>query len=257
MTKKAVAKQEPAGLPAALAEEMAADAGDGRQGVTTQDMAIPFLRILQSGSPQLKKQQGEYIEGASEGDLLNTVTGEIWEGEEGCTVIPCAFQFKYIVWKPRDSGGGFVASHTRDDELPSTEADERGRAITGEGNILTDTAEHYVMIVDAEGHCEQAVITMSSSGLKSSRKWNSMMAQHTIPTSEGVKAAPTYARKYKMTTMGLSNDQGDWSGWSIANDGDVENIDIYRACRAFSKAVNEGSIQAKHVTGTVEGDSVM
>ena len=42
---KEVTKKEN-GLPVALEQEMAGDAGDGAQGITTADMAIPFLRIL-------------------------------------------------------------------------------------------------------------------------------------------------------------------------------------------------------------------
>ena len=68
--KNSVVKKEAAGLPAHLEEEMEADAGDGRQGITTKDLAIPFLRILQKMSPQLSKRDGAYIEGAEE-ELLD------------------------------------------------------------------------------------------------------------------------------------------------------------------------------------------
>ena len=260
MAKNAVAKKEAAGLPADLEQEMEADAGDGRQGITTKDLAIPFLRILQKVSPQLDKRDGAFIEGAEEGDIFNTVTGEIWPCEEGLTVIPCAFHFKYIEWKPRDDGGGFVNSYTREDELPSTEQDDRGRAITGAGNILADTAEHYVVIVGPEGHCDTAVIAMSSTQLKHSRKWNSMISQQQISTREGMKSAPTYSRMYRIKGNNHeTNDDGSWMNWNITLEGIVDNIDIYRSAKVFSQAVNQGQIAAKHtaIDGTEPAEEVM
>jgi len=246
--KNSVAKKEAAGLPANLEEEMEADAGDGRQGITTKDLAIPFLRILQKMSPQLSKRDGAYIEGAEEGDIINTVTGEIWSGDNGIVVVPAAFHFKYIEWKQRDDGGGFVASYTRDDELPSTEQDDRGRAITGAGNLLSDTAEHYVAIIGSNGHIDTAVIAMSSTQLKHSRKWNSMISQQQITTKEGVKPAPTYSRMYRLKTTSESNDHGDWAGWNITLEGVVDSLDVYRSAKAFSQSVNQGAVTAKHTT---------
>ena len=86
--------------------------GTGLEETTTEDFAIPFIRVLQPLSPQLQKQQGGYVEGASAGDLFNTVTGEFYDGEKGISVVPCAYSKKYIEWIPREKGGGLVnANH--------------------------------------------------------------------------------------------------------------------------------------------------
>ena len=47
MAKKDIAVQEEAGLPAEFLNEMALDAGAGSEEITTDDLAIPFLRVLQ------------------------------------------------------------------------------------------------------------------------------------------------------------------------------------------------------------------
>ena len=62
--------------------------GTGLEDTTTEDFAIPFIRVLQPMSPQLQKQHGSYVEGASAGDLYNTVTGEAYDGEKGITIVP-------------------------------------------------------------------------------------------------------------------------------------------------------------------------
>lgn len=257
MAKNAVAKTKSAGLPANLAAEMEADAGDGMQNVTTQDMAIPFLRILQKMSPQLSKRDGAYVAGASEGDIINTVTGQLWEANEGLVVIPCDFNFKIIEWRPRDTGGGLVAVYDRDDRLPEHTKDDRGRLVTKDGNYLEDTAEHFVLIVNEDGSCEQALIAMSSTQLKHSRKWNSLIAQRTISTSEGVKPAPRYSAMYRLKTQGEENAQGDWSGWDITLEKPVEDLELYRAARTFSKAVRSGQVQVKREQDPVQSSEVM
>ena len=71
-------------------------------------MQIPFIRVIQALSPQIKKSDLSFIEGASQGDLFNTVTGEVWDGEKGINVIPCYQETKHLEFVPRDQGGGFV-----------------------------------------------------------------------------------------------------------------------------------------------------
>ena len=43
----------------------AEDAGSGLENVTSEDMAIPRLKILQALSPEVNKNDGKYVEGAS------------------------------------------------------------------------------------------------------------------------------------------------------------------------------------------------
>jgi hypothetical protein len=249
MAKKttAVAKVEDDQLPAALLEEMEADSGDGLQNVTTADMAIPFLRILQQMSPQLNKREGAYVEGAEEGMVFNTVTGEVWGADTGLIFIPCAFNFRHIQWKDRKDGGGIVNSYPRGVELPAYETDDRNKMRTAEGHILAPTAEHYGIIYDpASGYAEQAVIAMSSTQLKCSRKWNSLMSQQILKTKQGNRTAPSYSRMYRLKTVGESNDDGNWSNWNVTLEGVVQDADVYRMARQFAKSVNSGEVQAKH-----------
>jgi hypothetical protein len=66
-------------------------------------------------SPQIKKSDPAFIAGASQGDVFNTVTGQYWEGEEGITVVPCYQETKYLKFKPREQGGGFMGELRKDD----------------------------------------------------------------------------------------------------------------------------------------------
>mgnify|MGYP003676249987 CR=1 FL=1 len=80
----------------------------GFEEVTTDDLQMPFVRVLHAMSPQLKKSNASFIEGAAQGDIFNTVTGQVWSGEKGILVLPVYYQLKYIEFVPRSQGGGFV-----------------------------------------------------------------------------------------------------------------------------------------------------
>ena len=86
---KAVTKKED-NLPSAIEDEIFATAGEGTS-YDTSELQIPFVRILQAMSPQLTKSNPKYIPNARAGDIFNTVSNQVWDGEEGIVVIPCKY----------------------------------------------------------------------------------------------------------------------------------------------------------------------
>ena len=79
-----------------------ADAGSGFEETSQESYAIPFLSILQSGSPQVKKSDGAYIKGAEEGMLIDSVTQTLFA--DGVEVIPCHYTQRFIEWGLREQG---------------------------------------------------------------------------------------------------------------------------------------------------------
>ena len=77
-TKNEVATKKSTAVTAAPIDlsVVAQDQGKGLAAVDMESTAIPFLKILSSMSPQTKKQKSEYVEGAEEGMIFNTVTEE-------------------------------------------------------------------------------------------------------------------------------------------------------------------------------------
>jgi hypothetical protein len=82
-----------------------ADAHDGMENITSDDVALPFLKVLAQLSPEL-----ETIDGAKAGMIYNTVTGDLYDGQKGIMVVPCHYERKYIEWHPRGSGNGAPAN---------------------------------------------------------------------------------------------------------------------------------------------------
>jgi hypothetical protein len=100
MAKNEIAEQK-ASTALAIMSDLEQDAGAGFDGMTQEDYALPFLRLLTSTSPEV----GE-VDGALPGMILNSVTGELFDGKNGIAVVPCAYVRQYIEWTPRGQGSG-------------------------------------------------------------------------------------------------------------------------------------------------------
>ena len=239
-----VAKKEDAPL-AISDDDLFAFAGQGVEGLGTDDLAIPFLNIIQSNSPQLNKREGKHIEGSEVGMLFNTVTNELFDGESGVEVIPCAYQRTLVEWVPRDQEGGFVASHDPESGILSRATkNERGQDVLENGNYLANTASHYIILLSPAFGLTQAVLSMTSTQLKKSRKWNTQMVSQTITLPDGtVKPKPSFAFAYTIKTMPESNKHGSWFGYEIGERRGAA-AEEFQLGAAFYKAVMAGTVKA-------------
>ena len=50
-----------------------ADANQGAQNISQEDLALPFLKVLGQLSPEVNKRDAKYVEGAEPGKIINTV----------------------------------------------------------------------------------------------------------------------------------------------------------------------------------------
>lgn len=263
MSKQEVARTEEAALPAAVTDaafDMLFDAaGVGMQNVRTEDMAIPFIAVIQSNSPQRKKQDGAYIQGADEGMVFNTVTQELFDvtpGNDKLTVLLCGFKKKLLHWRDRDQGGGMVGQYEIDDPIQKEGERKGGRILMPDGTYLVETAEHFCLVVYPNGTVKRVVIAMSSTQLKKSRRWMTMVGEKQLrhPTSGRYFTPPPFAYTYELTTQAESNDSGDWHGWRIAEGRplDLANADdraLFELAREFAKSVDKDEVKTSQARG--------
>jgi hypothetical protein len=227
----------------ALADEQySQDAGSGFEETSQESYAIPFLSILQSGSPQVKKSDGSYIKGAEEGMLFNSVTQDCF-GDEGVLIIPCHYTQRFIEWGLRESGGGFFGEHSPNDPLVSqTERDDKGRNMLPNGHQLSDTRNHYVLI-SHNGQLSPAIMSLSSSQIKASKTWMSMMQgqKEKNPVSGMYETAPMFSRYYRVKTVAQSNDKGSWFGYKFELGDKIPSDSAeYLEAKAFNHTVKSG-----------------
>ena len=228
-----------------LTKELAAafedDAGFGFEEVTSSDLQIPFLRIIQALSPQLKKSDAAFIEGASQGDIFNTVTNKVWSADEGVIVLPVHFQMKFLEFVPRSQGGGFEGELAADSEDVRTSVRDKdsGMELLSNGNELVRTAQHYIKIVHEDGNLENAIVDMKKTQLKKSRLWLSMMMMQ----KHNGATLPSFANTYCLKSVEDGNDKGSWGSWSIALDAPVSSMEAYQDCKELHVSISSGALK--------------
>lgn len=244
-TSKAVAQKGTTEL--ALADDVldifASNEGAGLD-YDTNDLQIPFIRVIQALSPQIKKSDPAYIEGASQGDIFNTVTGQHWDGEEGVTVIPCYQETKYLKFKPREQGGGFMGELAKDDPDISRTQRSGSKEILPDGNELVKSDQHYCLVLDEDGIPGFGIVDMKSSGLKVSRRWKTQLKMLTVKINGELKSPPIFGTQWKLSVVEESNDMGSWFNWTTANNGYVQDTDVLKAAVAFRKSIMSGEAKA-------------
>ena len=223
--------------------DMEADAQQGAQNISQEDLALPFLKILGQLSPEVNKRDGKYVEGAEPGKIINTVTNALYDT---INVIPVFYKRQYIEWQDRGtSTGAPVAIHDADSDIVSQTT--RGKDYKDRlpnGNYLDNTASHFVLTV--EDNPSTALISMKSTQLKVSRKWNSLMMGLKLQGKNGLFTPPTYSHIYNLSTVQMSNDKGTWFGWEVEKMGPVTDKGIYDMAKSFAMSVGKGEVEAKH-----------
>jgi len=237
-------------LPAQTFEQ---DAGKGLGKLTQEDLALPFLKILGQLSPEVNKRDGKYVEGSEPGMIFNSVSGELYDGTKGISVVPCLYKLEYIEWKDRGEGsGGPVAIHSSASDIMSkTKMDANFKDRLPNGNYIEKTANHFVLLTQPTA--TTALISMKSTQLKISRKWNSMMASIKMKGKNGMFTPASFSHTYQLRTVQQSNDKGTWFGWEVQKIGPLANGDTYQQAKAFAENISKGNVQAKHGEAAPKG----
>lgn len=206
------------------------DSGDkipaGFENVTSKDLLIPRITILQALSPQLKKKAPEYIEGAAPGMFCDVGTQQIFEDE--LLFLPCYFVTQYIEWAPRNSGKGFQFAHLDPTIMAKTKVveDEEGRKknMLANGNYIQETAQYYGLNMTAKGR--RSFIPLSSTGLKSHRLWLAKIQAERLPRTDGTEfQPPMYYRSWTCKISEQTKGKDDWFGWQFEPGPSVLELD--------------------------------
>ena len=238
-----VTEKKSAPLPANMFEE---DAAKGLGAIGQDDLALPFLKILGQLSPEVNKRDGKYVEGAEPGMIFNSVSGELYDGVKGIDVIPAFYKLEYIEWKDRGEGPGAPVAiyDSSSDIMSKTKADANYKDRLPNGNYIEKTASHFV-IINGDSP-STALISMKSTQLKISRKWNSMMSGIKLKGKNGLYTPASFSHIYKLKTTQMSNDKGTWFGWEVSKVGPISDASIYQQAKSFSESISKGAVKAKH-----------
>ena len=207
----------------------------GSENVTTSDLVIPRLEVVQSLSPARNKAHPDYIEGAEEGMLYNNVTRELYG--ESVTVVPAFFMKEWLIWKDRKKGGGFRGAFPNKTDaegaLRSLKNSE-GKPEPAEDYAVLDTAQNFCLLI-AGDKLQQIVISMAKSKMKVSRKWNSMIA---------LSGDDSFSRAYRVDAVADKNQNNqDFYNIKVTPLGFVSES-IYTAAEKMYETLKKGGVRA-------------
>lgn len=152
----------------------------GFENVTSADLKTPFIKQLQPLSPQVT----DGFPGAVPGAFFNSSTEEVISMAEGFVCIPLGKKHHFVEWRPRENGGGFVASHAPGSPavlgaLQHPDPKQKNKKVlpAADGNGFNDLIEShdvFVMLLDPTGRKptgDTAIFSFTSTKIKVCRDW--------------------------------------------------------------------------------------
>jgi hypothetical protein len=202
------------------------DAGKGLEGIDQAEFGQPpGLRILQSNSPEVSESEGKFISGARPGMILHAGTQDVCDGKIGGVIIPVHRNHNYLVWRPREIGGGLVPDDSERDVTDPVILDMRkkqgtfGKLITADGNEAVETFTLYCLWLSPTWQPgddpARVFIAFTSTQIK---KYNVLM-QKLAGLIGRPPRYPLWAHKWHISTQPEKNKKGSFYGWRLALEG--------------------------------------
>jgi hypothetical protein len=219
--------------------------GDGLSNVSTKDVMIPRIKLLQKMSPET---DNESLPTAKAGQIFNSASQSVYDGPTGIRVVPCEYIRTYVEWAPEGTGNKApVNIHPATSNVMSLakKSPTDNRFYLDNGNYVEETANHIVLILDDNNNVEsRGILTMKSSQLKKSRQWNYMMMTATMEGNGKTITPPSYAIVYRLSTLQEETNGKKYYGWTVAKEGFVPTKEIFTTGESFALAFRQGDVLA-------------
>jgi hypothetical protein len=163
-----------------------------------------MIKILQDMSAEIKERDDNYIQGAKAGLLMFNKDKSLLG--ESVKIIPLASKPVYVEWVPRSAGGGMVATHPVSITADSRYKKDGFAEFLGENELLYTV--YWCVLMERNGEWIQAIIAMTKSQLKVSRKLAAEVANFRYDDAPDTQP-PTFARIFELSTALEKNKGGD------------------------------------------------
>lgn len=236
--------QTEAGLPATI--DFGNDAGMGMETVSQDDLQIPFVKLLQSNSPEVDPESG--VPNARQGMFLNTATQQLYDGKEGFQFVPIYLDKKYVEWVPQDKGGGLVAQYDPNDPMVVEELKKVGKyksIVLANGNELIETSYLYAVTLP---DLNPVIIAFTSTKLTPLKNWLTKLNYFQMGPVGKKYVPPLFAHQVKLTSVKQTNNAkqdfynvvfGVAKGTTLT-DALVTDAEIYNKAKDTCVAIKEG-----------------
>ena len=226
-----------------LADDLFSMAGAGAE-FSSDEMQMPFIRIAQAMSPEIKKSDAKFIEGCGQGDIFNNLTQEYWD--KGVEIIPCYVQTKYTEWVPIDDGGGFVGEIDPKDPVLTQTTREGATETLPNGNEVVKSDNYVVLAKSSDGSWTPAVLDMKSTALKVSRRWKTQINLQTIthPKTNKIAPCPIFGNIWMLKTVEETNKQNQtYFNYSVTKVGLIQDGNLFNQAKTLHVSSAKGEVK--------------
>jgi len=170
----------------------------GQEEVSLRDMVLPRLGLCQTNSRARNKNNEKYIKGLEEGQLFNTLTGEIY-GEK-VQIVPLFFYHSRIMFRDMNEGGGIICQAPDGKKCQLNNGGPCLHSMWGPKGEPPECNEffNYPSLV-YKGPGEQTndliIVSLKTTGLEAGRNLNSMIRMRNADTFAGIYELSSYADK--------------------------------------------------------------
>lgn len=197
-------------------------AGMGKETIDPGVLGLPFLNIIQKGSPEFDETHPKFtekkIEGCRPGNILFEPERAILP--QPLLVVPLAQIPLYTEWKPNK--GGFVGNRSLDitqdrnyrKGTPGTPTEFR--EYLGQNELVYTIT--FLLLFKQKDVWKKGMIAFTSTQLKAARLWSKTILGIKFPDQPNLEP-PMFAAKYEVTTFADSNAKGGFFSWRITNAG--------------------------------------
>lgn len=235
-----VVTDNPDKIPDHIRAAMASNRGS--ENVGADDLVIPRLEVIQTLSKALDRGHANFINGAKEGDLINSVTRRVYG--KRVIVIPVHYSKQYLVWKDIKKGGGFFGAFDTPDDA-DRRAQEEGGVGDKTGIEIIDTPVHLCLIVDQNsGAVDEIMVSMPRTKAKISRSWNSMIR---------MAGGDRFARAYAIQTQQEEKNGNKYYNFAVAQFGFPAPALFKQAEKLYSDLQKGGKRRVMDVSNLEEG----
>jgi hypothetical protein len=248
------------------------DEGAGLEKMRIEGMLTPFINIIQPTSAQLKPSRPEYIPNAKMGMLVDTASGQVYDGDAGIEVMPVHMEYVYTAWIPIEEGGGFRGVYSPDiDPVKSVlhaavgKYGEKARFMKlpwrneeGENVEFIEQWNVAVLFGDPtfDRGVQRGILPFTSTKIATYKAWMNHVARLKYPNKDGIlKPPPMWAHKWNVGTTMRQNKKGDWYVYQITLAGGSKevallprNSELYAEGRKFYEMWNSGDLKADYKT---------
>ena len=197
----------------------------GNENVTSEHISVPRVKLLQKMNHEVDPNHSEYVEGAKEGDFINTVTGENYGSS--LVVVNTHFKEEYVIWRKRTEGGGLVGNFANRAEAEKYLEDN---GLDADKHDITQTHIHTLLRMDEKTQEISDIpflFDCASSKLKVSRDWNVQL----LKLGGNVNR---FSYMWRMSSVPQSNAKGSWVNIDIEPVGWLK-AEAYQQVEAFYK----------------------